>query len=114
MCRHIEAKSGRSWHGALGRKLKISEYALYGNFVDGVQKFVTQVYADPYPLCRTQWDRSNRSDEDVREFCAGLNPQQVAVGIQSFAGVDVKLLKSIFDAATSGVAKAKPRQKVMG
>jgi hypothetical protein len=113
MCRHIEAKSGRSWHGALGRKLKISEYALYGNFVDGVQKSVTHVYADPHSLCRTQWDRSNKSDEDVRAFCAGLNPQQVAVGIQSFAGVDVKLLKSIFDAAASGNAKANPRQKAL-
>jgi hypothetical protein len=113
MCRHIEAKSGRSWHGALGRKLKISEYALYGNFVDGVQKSVTRVYADSHTLCRTQWDRSNKNEEDVRAFCADLNPQQVAVGIQSFAGVDVKLLKSIFDAATSGNAKANPRQKAL-
>jgi len=114
MCRHIESKSGRGWHGALGRKLKISEYALYGNFVDGVQKSVTHVYADPYTLCRTQWDRSNKSDEDVRAFCAGLNPEQVAVGIQSFAGIEVKLLKSIFDTATSGKAKANPRQKALG
>jgi len=113
MCRHIEAKSGRSWHGALGRKLKISEYALYGNFVDGVQGSVTHVYVDSHTLCRTQWDRSNKNEEDVRAFCVGLKAPQVAVGIQSFAGVDVKVLKSILDAATSGKAKAKPRQKAL-
>jgi hypothetical protein len=99
MCKHIETTSGRSWHGALGRKLKISEYALYGNFVDGFLKGSAPVYVDPYTLCRTKWHAANTSATEVRAFCAGLESPQVAVGIQSFAGVDVSVLKSILDDA---------------
>ena len=114
MCHYIEAKSGRSWHGALGRKLKISEYALYGNFVDGVQKSNRHILAVPDTLCRTQWSRSNKSDEEVRAFCAGLKAKEVAVGIQSFAGVDVALLKSILDTAIADQGEASPRRKALG
>jgi hypothetical protein len=99
MCKHIEAKSGRTWHGALGRKLMISEYALYGNFVDGVLKESASVYVDPHTLCRTKWNAANTSAAEIRAFCADLGPPQVAVGIQSFAGVEVGLLKSILDDA---------------
>jgi len=112
MCRHIEAFTGRSWHGALGRKYTISEYALYGNFVDGVQKEAERrTFADPNSLCNTKWTRSKMNEEEVRSFCASLKLSQVAVGIQSFAGVDVNLLKSIFDDVLSGGTKIEPRRK---
>ncbi len=112
MCKHIEAKSGRSWHSALGRKLKISEYALYGNFVDGVLKEVAPVYFDPHSLCRTKWYAANTSGPEVRAFCADLRPPQVAVGIQSFAGVEVGLLKSILDDALAAKPASTRSRKV--
>jgi len=114
MCRHIEAHTGRSWHGALGRKYMISEYALYGNFVDGVQKEAErQTFADPNSLCNTKWTRSNMNEEEVRKFCSSLTDSQVAVGIQSFAGVDVNLLKSIFEDVRAAKGDAAPRSQAL-
>ncbi len=100
MCSHLASRHGGKWHLAFRNRLQISEYTLYGLFVDEVQadhNFHNPTYNR---LCRTQWSKMvNNSDEDIAAFCAGLDANQVAVGFQSFLGVSVNLLEAQFEKA---------------
>ena len=100
LCDHLARRHNGKWYFAFRNRLQISEYTLYGLFVDEVQadsNFHTPTWQR---LCRTQWSKmQNNSDQEVAAFCTGLEAHQVAVGIQSFLGISVTLLERQFEKA---------------
>ena len=110
MCDHLARIHGGKWHLAFRNRLQISEYTLYGLFVEEVLSDLDFHNPTWVSLCRTQWSKMlNNSDEDVAAFCADLETHQVAVGFQSFLGISVSLLEEQFEKAlTSHLAKAHP------
>jgi hypothetical protein len=90
---HIEKTSGKDWYTELGARLDVSEYTLYGLFVDEVQKNNPHHFASSKHLCKTYWTRQSKTEIELESFCQELEPQQVSLGIQSFAGVDLGFLK---------------------
>ena len=99
MCDHLARRHGGKWYNVFRNRLQISEYTLYGLFVDDVQKDEQVHYPSSQSLCRTQWTNRKQSDSDVVAFCEGLESYRVAVGFQSFLGVSVKLLEQQFEKA---------------
>jgi Family of unknown function (DUF6492) len=90
---YIEKVTKRDWYTELGARLDVSEYTLYGLFVDEIQKNNPHHYIDTNFLCKTQWMRQAKTEAEVEAFCQSLEPQQVAIGVQSFAGVNLDHLK---------------------
>jgi Family of unknown function (DUF6492) len=90
---HIETASGKDWYTELGARLDVSEYTLYGLFVDEIQKTNPHIFATSDHLCKTQWMRQSKTEAEIERFCGELEPQQVTIGVQSFAGVDLSFLK---------------------
>jgi hypothetical protein len=87
MCRRIEELHGRSWIEVLGSSRKFSECMVYGRYVDEVLGGVGHFHgAEEY--CHVHWFGEALSDEEFRAFVASMAPEQVAVGVQSFLGVD--------------------------
>lgn len=90
---HMEKTTGKAWYTELGARLDVSEYTLYGLFVDEVQKTNPHHFAATQSLCKTQWMRQSKSEAEIEQFCQDLEPNHVAIGVQSFAGVDLNHLK---------------------
>ncbi len=93
LCGHIAEVSGRDWKSALGRDIFISEYSLYGLFVERILKDRSHLKTNHDILCKTIWNRGAVDDKALDEFCSDLNDTIVAVGVQSFAGIAVERLE---------------------
>ena len=88
MCRHIEAMHGRSWVEVLGSNRNFSECMLYGRYVDEVEVRPSITHTDR-ELCRIYWEGPGLDHNGLLDFVGGLEPHQVAVGIQSFGPITV-------------------------
>jgi hypothetical protein len=94
LCRYIEAISGQNWMVALGKRYIISEYSLYGLFVDRLLTDRSHLQETGKNLCKTVWRGNALSGAELSKFCDTLEPDQVAVGFQSFVGVNTDELRS--------------------
>ena len=99
LCDYLAKLNGGKWYRVFRNRLQISEYILYGLFVDEVLQDENVHYSTPSSLCRTKWTKESQPEQNVAEFCAGLVGEQVAVGFQSFLGVSVDLLEKQFEIA---------------
>ena len=87
MCRRIEEQHGRSWIEVLGSSRKFSECMVYGRYVDEVLDGAGHFHGSE-EFCHVHWFGQALSDEEFRAFVATMAPEQAAVGVQSFLGVD--------------------------
>lgn len=99
LCQHLEAESGKSWAEVLLNQLNLSEYILYGTFVDQVLKDKSGHYIDAQDICLSYWTPAELSDEQIRKFLSQLQPHHRAVMITARSGISVEryenLLKQI-------------------
>ncbi len=84
---HIERVSGRSWMETVLRQWRLSEYILYGAFVDHVLGDDSGHYRDTHNLCHEYWNSVPMSDEQLGEFFANVRPNQAAVMISARANM---------------------------
>jgi Family of unknown function (DUF6492) len=103
---HLAQRNGGEWRRAFRNRLQVSEYNLYGLFVDNIENQNELREPASYTLCKTQWHREALSEEKAVAFCGDLLPEQVMIGIQSFAGVDMGILERQFEQALKREAKA--------
>jgi hypothetical protein len=87
MCRRIEQQHGRDWVEVLGSSRKFSECMVYGRYVYEVLRGADHFHGSE-EFCHVHWFGETLPDDEFRDFLAGMAPEQVAVGIQSFLGVD--------------------------
>ena len=93
LCAHIAQVSGRDWRVALGREIFLSEYSLYGLFIDHVLKDRSHLRLEHNIMCKTVWNRGAMDDAALEAFCSNISDSVVALGVQSFAGVAVERLE---------------------
>ncbi|WP_417426526.1 DUF6492 family protein [Hoeflea sp.] len=82
---HIENISGHNWVRALVSSRAMSECTIYGRFVDEILNGEGHIPSDQ-PLCHMLWFRETypETSAGLEIFMQGLQPEQVAVGVQSF------------------------------
>ncbi|MEH6585725.1 MAG: DUF6492 family protein [Halioglobus sp.] len=84
--KHIEKTCERPWYEAVGRRMTVSEYTLYGVFVEHVLGIdESGHFADAEDLCHCLWFE-NDTEKFLTEFNYGSSPQ--AVLLQSNIGLD--------------------------
>jgi hypothetical protein len=98
MCAHIELINERNWVEAIAAERKFSECTIYGRYVDEVIRGADHVHSG-VELCQVQWHGEAKSEAELREFVAGMSPDQVAIAMQSFIGTDVTQLRRVLAAA---------------
>ena len=99
MCTSIENASGRDWRVVLSRQMMISEYTLYGLFADNLLADKSCLSETSQSLCKTLWHKRPLSDAELADFCETTLPHEVALGFQSFLGVEIGRLNSQFERA---------------
>lgn len=99
LCEHIAQVSGRDWRITLGRDIIISEYTLYGLYIERVLKNSSsfQIFHDG--LCKTIWVKTELDDRALDQFFENLEPHIVAIGVQSFVGIKIERLQNQFQRA---------------
>ena len=97
MCRHIEEVSGKHWLAAIGSKRSFSECQIYGAYVDGVRNGAGH-FPGTGALCQTYWSGEALTQDSLQRFLDTMQPNQVAVGIQSFTGTSPELLRKLIAA----------------
>jgi len=87
MCERIEYVAGRSWIDAIARLtdgVGFSEYTAYGVYVDGVDTLARdRHFTAESSYCHLSWNYDLSTPAGRDAFVAGLDPQAVAVLIQS-------------------------------
>jgi hypothetical protein len=79
----IERVTGRPWLDAIASQLHVSEFILYGVFVDEVLGTSAATCAMPSTLCHTYWGPGPLVPEGVPSFAQSLSPDDVAVMISA-------------------------------
>jgi len=89
MYERIASVAHRPWIEAVARQWHLSEYILYGVFVEHVLGPGNgQQYTD-LPLCHISWDYEIETDADIDRFFAEVQPYHVAVMMSSKQYIDV-------------------------
>lgn len=79
MCEHVEQVSGRGWIETLSRVWHLSEYILYGTFVDRVLGEQAGHDRISQKLCHSYWGETPMSDDQLQGFMQEIAPEHVAV-----------------------------------
>jgi hypothetical protein len=96
MLARIEANSGRHWVAAIGKDRTFSECMIYGRHADDVEKLVGH-YVSSESKCRVYWTGPALDRAGIRDFIASRAPHQVAVGLQSFVGMDLSDIRAVLE-----------------
>ncbi len=86
--RQIESTTGRDWRKVILNQWALSEYILYGVFVDNILGESSGHYADSDTLCQEYWTDRPMSASDLQSFFATIRTDQVAVMISAKAGME--------------------------
>ena len=91
LCEHLEKISGQGWLETLCNTWNLSEYILYGVFIDKILQEQSGHYYDEQNICHEYWASSGppMSDEELQSFFSAIRPEQVAVMISSKVGMSV-------------------------
>ena len=79
----LERVSGASWQRAVCGQWHLSEYILYGVFVEHMLNDRSRHWHSDVPLCHISWDYDLASDSDVAGFVREIAPHHVAVMISA-------------------------------
>jgi hypothetical protein len=94
MLERIQERHGRHWVETIGKARKFSECMLYGRFADEVLGGAGHFH-DGRELCKVHWTGSALSDDQFRAFVDTMEPDQVAIGMQSFIGTDLARIRRL-------------------
>lgn len=79
----IESVAGRPWLDAIGSQLHVSEFILYGVFVDEVLGASADVFKTDSMLCHSYWETCPLGRDAAADFIGAMAPDDVAVMISA-------------------------------
>jgi hypothetical protein len=83
----IEARSGRDWMRTLARARHISEYVLYGRFVEDALDRSNGRPGSSLSLCRCYWGTEPLTNKALEGFIGEASPEEIAVMVSAKAGM---------------------------
>lgn len=92
----IEKVTGRDWVSAVTSGRGFSEWLLYGYYIDRVLGASAGPISYRQPLSRTYWVNSDVDAATFADSAALIEPDQVAIGVQSFIDVPMSTLWDVF------------------
>lgn len=85
LCNHLEQVGGKNWLEVLANSWHVSEYALYGIFVNRILQERSQHYFDPQIICHDYWEPISLSQQQLENFIEQIRPEHVAIMISAKA-----------------------------
>ena len=108
----IEDRSGRNWMRTLAQARHVSEYILYGRFVEDATDQSAGRPGESMSLCRCYWGSDPLTNRELEHFIEEASPNELAVMVSAKAGMHAADYREVFEArwaASSADASAPPR-----
>ena len=94
---HLTSVGGKNWVQRLAALPTLSEYVLYGVFVERVLGFETaQQWPESTIVCATEWGTQPLDTVALTRFKAAIQPHQVAAMVSAKSSTDVATIRSVF------------------
>jgi hypothetical protein len=90
----IQRVTGRYWLDALGAQLHLSEFVLYGVFVDRILGDSARVEPSKSMFCHSYWKDAPLSQAEADAFVLGLSEEDVAVMISAKSRTPVQVRRA--------------------
>jgi hypothetical protein len=103
----IEEVTGRNWLEAIGSQLHVSEFTLYGLFVEGVLQSDANVVAAESMLLHSYWPTTPLSREAADDFVRALPGDNVALMISAKSGTPLDVRRGAL-ADVPPIVRARP------
>lgn len=88
--RHLEQESRRSWVETICANWNVSEYILYGVFIEQVLKDASGHYFDSCDLCHNYWEEQSLQSDRLQDFFDGIESNRIAAMLSAKAGIPVE------------------------
>lgn len=88
MCDRIEQVNGQSWLQCITSNWNLSEYILYGTFVNRVIPNSSGHFLDANKLTLNYWEDQPMQPQELERFLQNLRPEHLAVMISAKARMD--------------------------
>jgi Family of unknown function (DUF6492) len=102
----IEARSGRDWMRTLARARDVSEYVLYGRFVEDALDRSNGGPGDSVSLCRCYWGSEPLTNRELESFIDDVSPEEVAVMVSAKAGMRPAAYAEVLERRWAGLQKS--------
>jgi hypothetical protein len=106
LCDRIQDVSGRPWFDAIASELHVSEFILYGVFVDRVLGASASVLPADSMLCHSYWEPAPLAAEAAAGFVSRLAPEDVAVMISAKSGTPLDVRRQALSGVDNGARSA--------
>ncbi|WP_051628919.1 DUF6492 family protein [Arthrobacter sp. UNC362MFTsu5.1] len=93
----IEAVTGTPWATAVGAQLHISEFILYGTYVQHFGTEQQRSFVEPSNLCHSYWEGGPLTGGRLEDFIARFGSSDIAVQIQSNSGTSNSTTRHVLD-----------------
>jgi len=97
LCNHLERIWGKSWLEVLANSWHLSEYTLYGIFVDRILKEQSEHYYDSQNISHDYWEPVFLSEPQLENFIQQIKPEHVAIMLSAKAGISPQFYQPIID-----------------
>jgi len=94
MASRIEAVSGLDWMETLCNTHEISEYMLYGYFVQNDARFAAGHTHTSGTPCISYWEQQTLSKDELNDLLCRASKDDVAFSIASFSGTPVDTIRA--------------------
>lgn len=95
MCEYIEYSTDKSWLRALSQTWHLSEYTLYGTYIDRILGAKSGHYSDSIKILNSYYHSSSMSEEELVDFVKSTRPEHVAIMISAKAKMAVERYASL-------------------
>jgi Family of unknown function (DUF6492) len=107
MQQHITDTTGKPWLDAFTGQLHISEFILYGVFVDEVLGTSAPLPPSETSICHNYWERIPLDREAAIAFAEGLRPEALGMMISAKSGTTMDNRRAAIDRCAEIVSSAR-------
>ena len=87
--RHLEQKNHKHWMETICANWNVSEYILYGVFVEQVLQENSGHYIDERDLCHNYWQEQPLQTNQLQEFFSSIRQESIAAMLSAKANIPV-------------------------
>lgn len=109
----IARGSRRDWVQALASARELSEYILYGRFVDDLLGKTSGSPPQCPSLCHCYWGSSPITNSALDEFIGASAPSEIGVMVSAVAGMDPATYAEVFERRWREAASERPRAQLV-
>lgn len=114
-CARVEAVTGLPWHVAFARGRLVSEYSLYGRYVEKVAGVeAARVWLDERSWCHTYWGPGPMRRAQIEPFVAALPDDDIAFSIAGYTGTPAEIVREATRLALDRVSRRREQLPCFG